>query len=70
MTWEIAAVVLGILASGVACFGLWLRQKPAAQLVHLTSLESRVQRLEGAVAGGAVAARPMAMGQGLYGVRK
>jgi len=69
--WPLVVLLLGILAAGVACFGLWLRQRPLAQLAALAALQSRFDRLEGEVRSSAtVRAAPMAMGQGLYGVKR
>lgn len=69
MDWPTVALLLGILAAGVTAFGLWLRQRPLAQLQTLTHLAGRVDKVEAQLANGAGNARvtPMPMGQGLYG---
>lgn len=47
--WEWVALSWGVMLSGVAAWGLWLRSRGVEQKAIIVSLERRLDRLEGEV---------------------
>jgi hypothetical protein len=71
MNWEATVLVLGVLASGVGAWALWLRQRGLEVTATAGELTRRLDRLEGEVRSAKMGApAPAVPVMGVWGAKR